>query len=106
MAKYPIKTICGSMRYYEKMLEVAERETANGVIILMPFVQKGADRPGGNSLEFVEMLDDMHKRKIDMSDAIIVVGTHIGESTQSEIDYAEKTGKAILFWTEHFGAIA
>jgi hypothetical protein len=34
-----------------------------------------------------EMLDDMHKRKIDMADEIFVinVGGYIGESTRSEI---------------------
>ena len=35
-----------------------------------------------------EMLDDMHKRKIDMADEIFVinVGGYIGDSTRSEID--------------------
>ena len=35
-----------------------------------------------------EMLDDMQKRKIDMSDEIFVinVGGYIGDSTRSEID--------------------
>ena len=44
-----------------------------------------------------EMLDDMHKRKIDMADEIYVinVGGYIGESTKSEIAYAEKTGKKV-----------
>ena len=44
-----------------------------------------------------EMLDDMHKRKIDMSDEIYVinVGGYIGTSTQLEIDYAIATGKAV-----------
>lgn len=46
-----------------------------------------------------EMLDDMHKRKIDMADEIYVinVGGYIGESTRSEIAYARKTGKAIRY---------
>ena len=46
-----------------------------------------------------EMLDDMHKRKIDMADAIYVinVGGYVGESTKSEIEYAKKHGKTILF---------
>ena len=37
-----------------------------------------------------EMLDDIHKRKIDMSDEIFVinVGGYIGDSTRSEIDCA------------------
>ena len=41
------------------------------------------------------MLDDMHKRKIDMADEIFVinVGGYIGESTRSEIEYAIKTNK-------------
>ena len=46
-----------------------------------------------------EMLDDMHKRKIDMADEIFVinVGGYIGESTQLEIEYAKKTGKKVNY---------
>lgn len=41
------------------------------------------------------MLDDMHKRKIDMADEIYVinVGGYIGESTNSEIEYAKQNNK-------------
>jgi hypothetical protein len=48
------------------------------------------------------MLDDMHKRKIDMSDEIYVinVGGYIGTSTQLEIDYAIATGKAVRYLEE------
>ena len=46
-----------------------------------------------------KMLDDMHKRKIDMSDYIYVinVGGYIGESTKSEIDYAELHDKTVKY---------
>ncbi len=46
-----------------------------------------------------EMLDDMHKRKIDMSDEIFVinVGGYIGASTRSEIDYAIEHGKKVRY---------
>lgn len=46
-----------------------------------------------------EMLDDMHKCKIDMSDDIYVinVGRYIGESTKSEIEYAKLNGKKINY---------
>ena len=46
-----------------------------------------------------EMLDNMHKRKIDMADAIYVinVGGYIGSSTRSEIEYAEKNGKKVMY---------
>ena len=45
------------------------------------------------------MLDDMHKRKIDMADEIFVinVGGYIGESTRSEIEYAIQTGKPVHY---------
>lgn len=46
-----------------------------------------------------EMLDDMHKRKIDIADEIYVinVGGYIGSSTKSEIEYAKATGKGIRY---------
>lgn len=45
------------------------------------------------------MLDDMHKRKIDMADYIFVINkdNYIGESTRSEIEYAENTGKPVYY---------
>ena len=48
------------------------------------------------------MLDDMHKRKIDLSDEIFVinVGGYIGESTKSEIEYAKATGKKVNYLEE------
>lgn len=49
-----------------------------------------------------EMLDEMHKRKIDMADSIYVinVGGYIGDSTKSEIEYAKAHGKAIHYLEE------
>ena len=46
-----------------------------------------------------EMLDDMHKRKIDMADEIFVINVngYIGESTKSEIEYAIKNNKKVEF---------
>jgi len=46
-----------------------------------------------------EMLDNMHKRKIDMADEIYVinVGGYIGPSTQSEIEYAQANGKKVNY---------
>jgi hypothetical protein len=41
------------------------------------------------------MLDDMHKRKIDLADEIFVInpGGYVGSSTLSEIEYAKATNK-------------
>lgn len=46
-----------------------------------------------------EMLDDMHKRKIDMADEIFVINVngYIGDSTRSEIEYAKQHGKVIRY---------
>ena len=46
-----------------------------------------------------EMLDDMHKRKIDMADEIFVINVdgYIGERTKSEIEYAKAVGKNISY---------
>lgn len=45
------------------------------------------------------MLDDIHKRKIDMADAIYVINKngYIGESTKSEIKYAFEHNKSVMF---------
>jgi hypothetical protein len=45
------------------------------------------------------MLDDMHKRKIDMADEIFVINKngYIGDSTKSEINYAIQTGKKVNY---------
>ncbi len=47
-----------------------------------------------------EMLDDMHKRKIDMADKIFVINKngYIGSSTKSEIEYAIKKTKKFIIW--------
>lgn len=52
--------------------------------------------------ETKEMLDDMHKRKIDMADEIFVinVGGYIGTSTRSEIEYAQLHGKVVKYLEE------
>jgi hypothetical protein len=93
--EFPIVTICGSLRYWDEMLQLATYLTATGSIVLMPYV---ADYAGGKSTDATkEMLDRMHLVKIDMAQTIYIVGSHIGESTQRELEYAEKTSKTILY---------
>jgi len=86
--QFDIVTICGSMRYWDQMLEEARLATQQGYIVLMPFVAKyvGGVQPD----DLKKMLDDMHFTKISMSDYILVVGEHIGESTRNEINYAKE----------------
>ena len=91
---YIITTICGSMRYYDDMIGVAEHLTRHGQIVLMPHCVKNDEGDPINS----DMLDEMHRQKIDMSDDIVVVGNYIGDSTRSEIAYATRTGKHVRYY--------
>lgn len=47
-------------------------------------------------------LDELHKRKIDMADEILVlnVGGYIGTSTRNEIEYAEYWGVPVKYLEE------
>lgn len=47
----------------------------------------------------IEMLGNMHKRKIDMADEIFVInkGGYVGSDTRSEIEYAKSTGKVVRY---------
>lgn len=90
-----VVTICGSMRFYEQMLDTAARLTANGVIVLAPFCVVAPDQ---QTSQMKAQLDELHLRKIDMSDQIVVVsdGTlYHGESTKREISYALGQGKPV-----------
>lgn len=46
-----------------------------------------------------EILDELHKRKIDLSDEVFVLNVdgYIGESTRNEISYAESIGKPVKY---------
>jgi hypothetical protein len=89
--RYRIATICGSMRYYQKMLTVAAELSEAGWIVLFPF----ASVEEGTATKL--MLDDMHFQKIAMSDLVMVVGTHLGDSTKREVAYAQDCGVQIQF---------
>ena len=97
VGKYPLITLCGSTRFKEQFLEAQKRLTLEGNIVISVglFGHSGDDEVWTEGTK--EMLDDMHKRKIDMADRIFVinVGGYIGKSTRSEIEYAKATGKTV-----------
>ena len=47
-------------------------------------------------------LDELHKRKIDLCNEVLVldVDGYIGDSTKSEINYANQIGKPIRYWSK------
>lgn len=97
VGKYPVITLCGSTRFKEQFLEAQKRLTLEGNIVISVglFGHSGDDEAWSEGTK--EMLDDMHKRKIDMADGIFVinVGGYIGQSTRSEIEYAQRNGKSV-----------
>ena len=99
VGKYPVITLCGSTRFKDQFLEAQKRLTLAGNIVISVglFGHSGDDEVWTEGTK--EMLDDMHKRKIDMADKIYVINVngYIGSSTRSEIEYARKKGKQVLF---------
>ena len=94
-----IITICGSLRFQDKQMEVAERlELEGNAVIPVIYPVPGFDKDAYTE-EQGAMLDKMHKVKIDLSDAIYVVNVngYVGNSTKSEIEYAKQTGKEIMY---------
>lgn len=99
VGKYPVITLCGSTRFKDQFLEAQKRLTLAGNIVISVglFGHSGDDEVWTEGTK--EMLDNMHKRKIDMADRIYVINVngYIGSSTRSEIEYARKKGKQVLF---------
>lgn len=104
--KYPVITLCGSTRFKDQFMEAQKRLTLEGNIVISVglFGHSGdqevwENMDEGTLTKTKEMLDDMHKRKIDMADSIYVinVGGYVGTSTKSEIEYAIAHGKEVRY---------
>lgn len=99
VGKYKIIILCGSIWFKDAFMEAQKSLTLEWCVVISIglFSHSGDEEVWTEGTK--EMLDDMHKRKIDMADEIFVinVGGYIGSSTRSEIEYARETGKAIRY---------
>ena len=99
IGKYKIITLCGSTKFRDEFIAEQKRLTLEGNIVISVglFGHSGDSEVWSESTK--EMLDDMHKRKIDLADEIFVinVGGYIGSSTRSEIEYAIRTNKPVKY---------
>lgn len=80
-------------------MEMQKRLTLEGNIVISVglFGHSGDNEAWAEGTK--EMLDDMHKRKIDMADEIFVINVdgYIGSSTRAEIEHAETVGKIVRY---------
>ncbi|GAU77607.1 hypothetical protein [Fusibacter sp. 3D3] len=99
MKAYNVITLCGSTKFKTEFLQVQKELTLQGNIVISVglFGHSGDDEVWKEGTK--EMLDDMHKRKIDMANEIFVINKngYVGSSTKSEIAYAKSTGKTVRF---------
>jgi hypothetical protein len=100
-----VVTLCGSTRFYDAFQQANYDLTMKGEIVLSVGFYPHAkaehghgEGVGHDSAEKVA-LDELHKRKIDLCDEVYVlnVGGYIGDSTRSEIEYAEKIGRPVRY---------
>lgn len=99
--KPTIVCLCGSTRFGEAFRRMNLQETLAGKIVLTIGCDFKSDEALGLSPEVKQRLDELHLRKIDLADEILVlnVGGYIGLSARREIAYARQHGKRVR-WLE------
>lgn len=99
VGKYKVVTLCGSTKFKNEFIKMQKELTLKGCIVISVglFGRSGDDEVWTEEIK--EMLDDIHKRKIDMADIIFIINKdgYIGKSTESEIKYAKSVGKSIAY---------
>jgi hypothetical protein len=85
-----IVCLCGSSRFYDQFLLTSYHLGMSGCIAVMPAFYAHLTSVCAEKVT----IGELHKRKIDLANRVLVlnVGGYIGESTRSEIDYAEGRG--------------
>lgn len=102
-----VVTLCGSTRFMDQFFKSGWEETLKGNIVLSVGVvvrdeKLSSQLPNdhlGEHFGVKDLLDEIHFRKIDLSDAILVLNVdgYIGKSTQREMAYAIATHCDIRF---------
>ena len=104
MDKPTIVCLCGSTRFMDAFHKANREESLKGRIVLTVEIvaYDGSTDPQRANPEQKRKLDELHFRKIDLCDEVLVinVGGYIGDSTRSEIAYARSLGKKVR-WLEH-----
>jgi len=93
--------LCGSTRFKSRYRAENRRLTMDGKIVLSVGLFGHADDVDLSEDE-KQMLDALHKRKIDMADRVHIVHEdgYVGDSTVSEIDYAKSNDTEVTWMDE------
>lgn len=99
---YKTVTICGSSRFKPLINAINQQLTMQGYIVVSLGAFGHWDFPDYNwsdQNELKAMLDELHRRKIAMTEVTYVVNpwNYIGISTQREIEYALNLGKKVIY---------
>ncbi|HEY4452354.1 MAG TPA: hypothetical protein VGN13_12265 [Solirubrobacteraceae bacterium] len=106
VARPIVTTLCGSTRFPDAFALANMHLSLEGRIVIGLGMLGHADEPrgarfltsdGDESTPEKQGLDQLHFRKIDLSDGIYVVnvGGYVGSSTNREIEYAMAHGKTV-----------
>lgn len=100
--KPKIVCLCGSTRFTDEMLVKQFLYRSRGILAIGWCAVPSSFHEGphlGETMGVKEKLDTVHKRIIDICDEVFVLNLngYIGESTRSEIEYAESIGKPVLY---------
>ena len=93
-----IITLCGSTKFKNEFEDIAKKLALDGHTVLSVNLFAHADNID-LTIEQKLRLDNAHKQKILLSDAIFVINKdgYIGESTFSEIDWAQRMNKDVYY---------
>lgn len=89
-------TLIGSMKNKDAMMEIYNRLTLRGNLVMLPYmgiIPEDADD------DMIEQLHDIHREKMIAADFVVVVDQngYIGKDTQAEIKWCENQGKRIIY---------
>lgn len=90
-------TICGSMKFAEKMKQIAWRLEVEKGFNVLQCIYNEQNEPITDEAQ--KRLVAAHYRKIDICDAVYIVDIdgYIGTSVADEILYAKENGKELIF---------
>lgn len=91
--------LCGPERYKSEFMSAFRAFTLLGHVVVMPPMLDGTNGGAFVNEETQKKLDELHLKKIQMSDIVYIVNPKgvTNPRTRREIEYAESLGKEIRY---------